>query len=125
MKMKSKIYLTDSNGEKFMGIGVLWLLRAVESQGSLRSAAKELGLSYSKAYQMVKNLETQLGISVIDRKKGGSEHVGSTLTPVGKEFLLLYDQFQTEAKKILHSPFKRFSDRVNTLIDNSIEQEKE
>ena len=125
MEIKSKIYLTDSNGEKFMGIGVLWLLREVESQGSIRSAAKKLGISYSKAFGMIKNLESQLGIAVIDRKKGGSDHVGSTLTPVGLEFMQLYDQFQKEAKKILLSPFQQFSDRVNRLINESLKDEKE
>ena len=125
MEIKSKIYLTDSDGEKFMGIGVMWLLRELEEKGSLRSAAGNLGISYSKAYQMVKKLEEKLGMTVIDRKKGGSKHVGSSLTPFGKKFLLLYDRFQMEAKEVLLSPFKDFSDKVNELINDTVEQEKE
>jgi len=125
MEIKSKIYLTDSNGEKFMGIGVLWLLKEVEQKGSLRSAAQNLGISYSKAYGMVKNLEEKLGIAVIERRKGGSEHVGSSLTSFGREFLFLYDQFQQESKQLLLSPFKDFSDKVNELITNTVEQDKE
>ena len=61
MEIKTKLYLVNGDGEKFMGIGVLWLLEHVGTSGSLRAAASALGISYSKAYAMVKNLEDQLG----------------------------------------------------------------
>ena len=38
MNLKIKIYLEDGSG-KFMGIGVLWLLQALEGETSLRAAA--------------------------------------------------------------------------------------
>ncbi len=116
MEIKSKVYVVNSRGEKFMGIGVLWLLRELKKQGSLRSAAKELGISYSKAYSMIKNLEQELKIRVIERKKGGADHIGSSLTPFGEQFLVLYDVFQGEAKELLLSPFQQFSDKVEELI---------
>ena len=116
MEIKSKVYVVNSRGEKFMGIGVLWLLKELKKQGSLRSAAKELGISYSKAYSMIKNLEQEIDVSVIERKRGGADHIGSSLTPFGEQFLVLYDSFQTEAKELLLSPFQQFSDKVEELI---------
>jgi molybdate transport system regulatory protein len=116
MEIKSKVYVVNSRGEKFMGIGVLWLLTEVKQKGSLRSASKELGISYSKAYAMIKNLELELGVPVIERKKGGADHVGSSLTPFGEQFLVLYDSFQEKAKELLLSPFEHFSDKVEELI---------
>ena len=71
INLKLKIYLEDSR-DKFMGIGVLWLLRKMEQNLSLRAAANDLGISYSKAFRMVENLESALGMKVLDRKKGGS-----------------------------------------------------
>ena len=91
MEVKTKLYLVNSDGDKFMGIGVLWLLKKIGSFGSLRAAAASLGISYSKAYAMVKNLEQQLGLAVVDRKRGGAEHEGSSLTDFGERFLILYD----------------------------------
>ena len=91
MEIKTKVYVVNEEGEKFMGIGVLWLLNEIEKQGSLLAAAKKLKISYSKAYSMIQNLEKELKLSVIERKKGGSEHVGSSLTPFGQKFLSLYD----------------------------------
>ncbi len=116
MEIKTKLYLVDSNGEKFMGIGVLWLLEKVESEGSLRAAAASMDISYSKAYGMVRNLERQLGIPVIDRKKGGASHDGASLTTFGKSFLKLYSSFQTEAKARLIEPFDTFTIAFNNLL---------
>lgn len=116
MEIKSKVYVVNSRGEKFMGIGVLWLLTEIKKQGSLRSASKELGISYSKAFAMIKILEQELNVAVIERKKGGAHRVGSSLTPFGERFLVLYDSFQQDAKELLLCPFEHFSDRVEELI---------
>ncbi len=115
MEVKTKLYLVNSDGDKFMGIGVLWLLKKIGSFGSLRAAAASLGISYSKAYAMVKNLEQQLGLAVVDRKRGGAEHEGSSLTEFGERFLLLYDTFQTKAKERLEEPFTEFSQDFERL----------
>ena len=117
MEIKSKVYVVNSKGQKFMGIWVLWLLKEIKKQGSLLSASKELGISYSKAYSMIKNLEQEIRVQVIERKKGGSDHVGASLTPFGEQFLVLYDTFQGEAKELLLSPFEQFSDKVEELIE--------
>lgn len=114
MKLKAKIYLENSN-DKFMGIGVLWLLKALDKNPSLRSAASELGLSYSKAYNMIKNLEDSLGKQIIERKKGGKDHEGSKLTPFAVSFITLYDDFQNKCKYLLEKPFEEFSKELEKL----------
>ncbi|MGX8681573.1 MAG: winged helix-turn-helix domain-containing protein, partial [Spirochaetales bacterium] len=78
VNLKVKLYLESDKG-KFMGIGVLWLLEKVKACGSLRSAASELGISYSKAFRMVQNLETELGVEVLERKRGGMQRTGASL----------------------------------------------
>ena len=108
MNLKVKIYLENEN-EKFMGIGVLWLLQKIGETGSLRSAANELGISYSKAYNMISNLEKALGKAVIERRQGGQERTGSVLTPFAVKFIKLYDEFQLQCKDLLDKPFNKFS----------------
>jgi molybdate transport system regulatory protein len=116
MEIKTKLYLINSEGEKFMGIGVLWLLEGVDREGSLRAAAASMDISYSKAYSMVRNLERQLGIPVVNRKKGGASHDGASLTEFGRRFLQLYDVFQTEAKARLIEPFDTFTRAFDDLL---------
>lgn len=114
--LKVKLYLEDDSG-KFMGIGVLWLLKAIEKSGSLRSAASELGISYSKAYGMVDNLEKALDQKMIERKKGGQDRLGASLTPFAKEFITLYDDFQSDCKHLLDRPFASFKKKFDRLLD--------
>ena len=115
VNLKVKLYL-EGNGDKFMGIGVLWLLEQVKSCGSLRSAAEEMGISYSKAFRMVRNLEAAIGVDVLERRRGGMERSGAKLTPFGEEFIVLYDSFQKECKNLLDKPFSEFSEKLDSLI---------
>lgn len=116
MEIKAKLYLVTSEGEKFMGIGVLWLLEQISTTGSIRAAALALGISYSKAFAMVKNLEEQLGLPVVDRKRGGANREGSSLTEFGRRFITLYDTFQAEAKQQLVEPFASFTEEFDQLL---------
>ncbi len=115
MNLKVKLYLENEN-DKFMGIGVLWLLQKVKECRSLREAAAQMGISYSKAFRMVRNLETALGAEVLERRKGGSERSGASLTLFGEQFIVLYDEFQKECKGLLRAPFEEFSEKLNELL---------
>lgn len=81
MELKIKLYLVDEEGEKFMGIGVLWLLEKVAEHSSLRKGAMSLGISYTKALSMVQNLEQELGIAVLNRQKGERSAAGRHSPP--------------------------------------------
>lgn len=114
MNLKIKIYLEDESG-KFMGIGVLWLLQALESENSLRSAAAKTGISYSKAYNMIANLEKATGHPMVERRHGGHERTGVTLTEYARQFIKLYDNFQSSCKELLEQPFAGFREELQKL----------
>ncbi len=115
MELKVKIYLSDDGGEKFMGIGVIWLLEEVGRAGSLRKASINLGISYTKCYNMVKRAEENLGRELIDRKKGGASHEGATLTDFAREFVSLYWDFQKRAKDEVGREFAVFEKDLDDL----------
>ena len=115
VNLKVKLFLEKEN-DKFMGIGVLWLLQNVRTCGSLRAAATGMGMSYSKAFRMVEYLESSLGVPVLDRHKGGSSRGGAVLTRFGEAFTDLYDCFQKKCKKLLDEPFGEFSTELEKLI---------
>ena len=118
VNLKVKLYLESDKG-KFMGIGVLWLWEKVKTCGSLRSAASELGISYSKAFRMVQNLETELGVEVLERKRGGMQRTGASLTRFGEDFICLYDTFQRECKVLLDKPFYDFGKKLDSMLETA------
>ncbi len=117
MELKTKFYLVDGNGDKFMGIGVLWLLEKVGQSGSLRKAASSMSISYTKAYNMIRKLEEQLGIEVLERRKGGSSRDGASLTPFAVNFVKIYSDFQKEAKECVKIPYEKFSEQLRKQME--------
>lgn len=116
MELDTKLYIVDNNGLKYMGIGVLWLLEEIEKGNSLRSASLNMGLSYSKAYGMIKRLEEEVGHPFLERKRGGAMREGVELTPFAKKYITLYREFQTKAKEKAEQEFVIFRDKVDMLI---------
>ena len=99
MKPVTKITLTDDNGIKFFGEGPCRLLRCVEKTGSLRAAAMEMEMAYSKASKILKQAEENLGFSLTRRSTGGKDGGGSMLTPEGKQWLQRYEAYRDACKQ--------------------------
>lgn len=123
MGLSVKLYILDEEGEKYMGVGVLWLLEGIGRTGSLLAASKEMGLSYSKARGMIEHIEAALGRPLIDRKKGGAEHRGAELTPFAREYILLYREFQKEAKAAVDEKYQGFEEAVGRLLKGEKQDE--
>jgi len=103
--LKYKIWL-DSKGKAF-GEGPCLLLRGIAETGSLVSAARTLRMSYSQAYNLIKDLERRLGFPLITSKAGGSGGGGSELTPQAKELMDTYEIFSAECHQALLRIFEK------------------
>lgn len=93
MKAVTRIVFLDEEGQKFFGKGPCQLLRSVEETGSLRSAAKSMGMAYTKALRLLKNAEAGLGFALTERTTGGQDGGGSRLTRQGKEWIQRYEAY--------------------------------
>ena len=120
MELDTKLYVTGSDGKKYMGIGVLWLLEEIDKSKSLRSASINMGLSYSKAYGMLKRLEEEVGKPFVERKIGGATREGLELTPFARSYMEIYREFQTSAKKAAEKEFVVFREKIDALIKEDI-----
>lgn len=57
MKVNCKFWFEDDNGKKFFGKGNYLLLKEIDKTKSLNKASKNLKMSYSKAFNIIKNSE--------------------------------------------------------------------
>ena len=99
MQPVTKITLTDDNGIKFFGEGPCRLLRSVEKTGSLRAAAMEMKMAYSKATKILKQAEMNLGFPLTTRIAGGKDGGGSVLTPEGRRLLQRYEAYRDACRQ--------------------------
>lgn len=94
--------------EIFFGSGVLILLKLTEKYGSLNAAAKNMNLSYSKANRMINGSEKAMNFKLLDKKIGGANGGGSTLTPECREFLNNYEEFCKEVTENSEKIFDKY-----------------
>ena len=84
-----------------MGKGVVELCDKVDKLGSLNYAAASMGMAYSKAWRIVKNVEEVFGVSLLERR--GAQ--GSSLTVEGRELVFAYrvidERLQENAQETL------------------------
>lgn len=96
MKPATKIYLLDEDGQRFFGDGPCRLLKLVEEKGSVRAAATEMGMAYSKAMKILKQAEAAVQQTLVQRSIGGKDGGGSRLTQAGKELVEKYEAYRTQ-----------------------------
>lgn len=110
MKSVINVYLYE-DGEKFFGEGPCRLLKGIERTGSLRAAAMEMNMSYSKATIILNRAEKALKFPLTEKTIGGKGGGGSQLTPEAKEFLKRYEKYReacNEANsRIYHEIFSK------------------
>lgn len=82
----------DIDGEKFFGPGPAQLLSHIEETGSLSQAAKAMGMSYRKAWNIVNRLNTQGTQPLVTLQKGGQKGGGAELTNRGKKVVTRYNK---------------------------------
>lgn len=116
MRPVTKITFTDDNGMKFFGEGPCRLLRCVEKTGSLRSAAMEMEMAYSKASKILKQAEASLGFRLTSRSTGGKAGGGSILTPEGKQWLRQYEAYRDACVKSNQELYRQFFPRIGCVI---------
>ena len=116
MKPVTKILFTDDNGIKFFGEGPCRLLRYVEKTGSLRAAAMEMEMAYSKASKILKQAENNLGFPLTTRSAGGKDGGGSTLTPQGKQLLRQYEAYRDACVKANQALYRQFFPKTGCVI---------
>lgn len=92
--IKSKIWIEDQDGNMVFGSGRLRILTAIEDQGSILAAAKELHMSYRAVWGKIKATEERLGQPLLSRRVGGAQGGGSELTPLGKALVKRFRQLQ-------------------------------
>lgn len=105
MRPVTSVYLYQDE-EKFFGEGPCRLLHGIEQTGSLRSAAMQMHLSYSKALRMIRRAEEVLGFPLTETSIGGKGGGGSSLTVEAKQFLEKYERYREacyEANRRIYS----------------------
>ncbi len=94
-----------------LGPGKIDLLEAIQQKGSISQAAKEIQLSYKRAWDMVDTMNHCFKEALVISSTGGKGGGGARLTPLGNKMILLYRAMEATAEKSIQpewNAIKRF-----------------
>lgn len=92
-----------------VGPGKVALLEAIGEAGSLTSAAKNLDMSYRRAWMLLDELNRSLRRPAVDSAKGGQHGGGSELTDTGRQLIELYRRVESTAALAAQDDIKRLT----------------
>lgn len=87
IKTKIQIFHADQNA---FGPGKADLLDAISTHGSISSAAKSMGMSYKRAWDLVDSMNKGFKEDLVVRRTGGVHGGGAEVTEFGLRILSLY-----------------------------------
>ncbi|MFI3250521.1 MAG: LysR family transcriptional regulator [Eubacteriales bacterium] len=104
-----------------IGPGMLTLLQAIDRQNSVRQGAEEMGVSYSKAWTMIRTAEQELSTQLVDRQSGGATGGSATLTDAARALCKQYIQFNQEIQSYANQIFDQYFTQEQINLPNQKE----
>lgn len=94
-----EISLVLGRNEGFFGPGAAQFLSLIDHTGSMQTACRQMHMSYTKGWKILKAAEKQLGYPLLITQSGGAEGGFSQLTPKSKDFLSRYLSMEKELRE--------------------------
>jgi molybdate transport system regulatory protein len=112
----TRFRLRVTRGEDIaIGPGKIALLEAIRDSGSLTQAAKDIGMSYRRAWLLLDELNRSLRKPATAASQGGVHGGGSLLTPEGEQLVALYRAIEAQAAKACQAELKALQKLVAPL----------
>jgi molybdate transport system regulatory protein len=102
-----KLWLSTKDAEGVFGNGKWRLLKAIETEESLKAVSETLGISYRKAWGDLKKAEECLNVVLIEKQRGGKMGGRTTLTEDGKRWVKAYARFRGDIEKAVEKAYKK------------------
>lgn len=93
----------EGDGTRFWGPGPVELLEHIESTGSINQAAKEMGMSYKKAWEIVSRLNSMSKEPMVVTATGGEKGGGSSISVAAKAMIEYHRQLRERFLQFLEA----------------------
>lgn len=111
-ELRPRIRIVDGDGTIVLGPGKADLLDAIARTGSIRAAATELGMSYMRAWTLVKTMNAAFRAPLVEKERGGAAQGGAQLTPAGKNVLQLYRKIEQKAARATEPLWEKMKEQL-------------
>ena len=95
-----------------IGPGKADLLEAVHRAGSIAAAAEAMGMSYMRAWMLIRTMNSCFKAPLVRTKRGGAERGTAILTETGRSVLALYRRVEMQSLKATQALRGQLSDQL-------------
>ena len=96
-------------GAPAMGPGKAELIERIAATGSISAAARDMGMSYRRAWQLVEALNVAYKEPVVVTAVGGQKGGGARVTPFGNRLAAEFRAMEDKASAAIAADLKRFA----------------
>lgn len=99
----------DFDNDRSIGVGKIELLEYIASTGSLSQAARDLGMSYRRAWLLLEDMKLSFDQPVVRSSTGGPNGGGATLTDFGKQLIARYRKLESEMQSLARTTLREIA----------------
>lgn len=113
--LRYEIWLETINKVKVLDGEGFALLLEIDKTGSLTASALNLGMSYRKAWGILRDVEQHLGFHLVEKKRGGAHGGRTNLSHEGRQMVRAYNSLHHDTDLAMKSIAKVFFNRINEI----------
>ena len=98
-----------------LGPGKIELINAIGKAGSISGAAKMLGMSYRRAWNLVDSINQDFSTPVIIASSGGKGGGGAVVSDIGLEISKRYQRIEAKALASVNDDLKDFQSYLQKI----------
>lgn len=110
--VRPRIRVVRDDDTIVIGPGKADLLDAIRRTGSIRAAAGELGMSYMRAWTLVRTMNAAFRSPLVEKERGGAGQGGAQLTAAGERVLALYRKMEEKAEKAVAGVWEKLREEL-------------
>jgi molybdate transport system regulatory protein len=103
--------------ESAMGPGKADLLEAIDHAGSISAAARAMGMSYKRAWDLVDTMNRCFTHPLVSTATGGSHGGGAHVTELGYEVLRRYRAMECKANECVSAELHELMEMLSPSAD--------
>ena len=101
MEIKFRLWI-DNEDQVVAGSGRVRLLEAIKEHGSITKAAKEMEISYKKAWKLIDSLNNAADQALVSTNAGGKGGGGTIITEKGETIIQQFNATKKAFQQLAH-----------------------
>ena len=106
-RINGNLWVETTNAQRLIGIMRLDLLTHIQALGSITKAAKQMGMSYKKAWDLVTSLNSLAAKPLVVTTAGGKRGGGAEVTAEGQQLIQEFFTLQVRFEEFLRAEAAR------------------